>query len=350
MSNINPINNFYPTNNNPNRTNNNLNTNQFALLLNSMLNNSAASIGNFSDTSNNIGSNNSDLFNMGNMGSLGDLGSLGLLGNSNGLGALLGGGGSGSPSSLLGGGQSNGTDNSMVTMLLMLLLQQSQNNNNNANNSLLNNAVQNCQHLFANNGNGANAQNYTIPEESAKEANPRLTSIMGERSPQAYKSIIEQFNVETNGRYTTNKQGVGDVYDNIFTWDVTKAMGAEIPHYISEKTSDPALSTDEGIAELDANDTNDWLNIHGSRFGWQKVSASEAQAYANLGMPAVTSYKNLDGGSGQLQVVTPSQDGKYDEQKGVTIAQAGSNSYNYAHITKVFGDGRLNQVEYFVHI
>jgi len=52
------------------------------------------------------------------------------------------------------------------------------------------------------------------------------------RSPINYLKVVNQFAVEDNRRY----EGGGKTYCNIFVWDVTRAMGVEIPHYIYEKS------------------------------------------------------------------------------------------------------------------
>jgi hypothetical protein len=126
-------------------------------------------------------------------------------------------------------------------------------------------------------------------------------------------------------------------------------MGAEVPHYIDNATGAPVSSAGSNTTELNANQVNDWLNTYGSAYGWTKVSAEEAQYYANMGMPSVTSWKNPSG-HGHLQVVSPSLDGAYNPEKGVAIAQAGRQLKNYDYITSVYGNGTLANVEYFVHV
>jgi len=188
-----------------------------------------------------------------------------------------------------------------------------------------------------------------VPANAWETANPLVVNHMGERDPGTYREVISQFGVETSERYRVNKNGVGDTYCNIFSWDVTRAMGAEIPHYVNAATGEPAAQGDAGATELDANATNDWLNTYGRQYGWVEVSAEQAQEYANAGKPAVTSWKN-SGGHGHMQVVSPSESGTYDAERGVAIAQAGRHLYNYNYITSVYGQGTLGQVQYFAHI
>lgn len=189
-----------------------------------------------------------------------------------------------------------------------------------------------------------------IPYEAWRASDPKLTSNPGNRSANRYRAVIDQFGVETNGRYKVNKKGQGDTYCNIFMWDVTKAMGAEIPHYVDPVTQAPREYPDtKGAERMTANKMYDWLHGYGSEYGWKKATAGEAQAYANAGRPAVTVWKNESGGHGHAQVVSPSADGNYDPRKGVAIAQAGRNLYNYANITQVYGSKRMDEVAYFVH-
>jgi hypothetical protein len=78
------------------------------------------------------------------------------------------------------------------------------------------------------------------------------------------------------------------------------------------------------------------------------VSAEEAQNLANEGHPVVTAlYRN--GSHGHVQVVCPSQDGTYNEEKGVTVAQAGRNLKDYTYISNILGDSSLSKVSYFAH-
>jgi hypothetical protein len=194
-----------------------------------------------------------------------------------------------------------------------------------------------------------NASKSSIPSASWLASNPTITSQVGERSASAYRAVINQFNVESNERYRVNKLGQDDTYCNIFAWDVSHAMGAEIPHYINASTGEPAQSGSANVQELDANSMNDWLNTYGKQYGWVQVSAQQAQTYANQGMPAVTSWKNPNG-HGHMQVVSPSTDGTYNSARGVAIAQAGEHLYNYNYSTAVYSANSLKNVQYFAHI
>ena len=156
------------------------------------------------------------------------------------------------------------------------------------------------------------------------------------RNADTYNNVINQFAVGNNPRYEPRD---GNTYCNIFAWDVTKAMGAEIPHWVDANGNPAAQGKGR---ELDANDTNTWLNQHGEKNGWRKVSAEEAQRLANEGHPAVASWNNPDG-IGHIAVVRPGE----VTGNGPSIAQAGSENFNDGHVYDSFPRGA--EVEYFVN-
>ncbi len=155
------------------------------------------------------------------------------------------------------------------------------------------------------------------------------------RSAADYNNVINQFAVGSNPRYTPRG---GNTYCNIFVWDVTRAMGAEIPHWVDANGAPTRVG---GGRELNANATSDWLHQHGAQHGWRKVSAAEAQRLANEGHPAVASWKN-PGGIGHIAMVRPGE----INANGPTIAQAGARNINNTHVRNTFGNA---PVEYWVN-
>ena len=194
------------------------------------------------------------------------------------------------------------------------------------------------------------AEESDYPYEAWKPCVPELTGDQTNRSADVYNQIINQFDVEGNDRYLNNKQGKGDTYCNIYMWDVTSAMGAEIPHYVNEAGEPVAYENrrEENAHALNANAIFNWLANNGETYGWRKVSPEEAQMHANAGHPAVTAWRNPQG-HGHVQVVCPSADGAYNEETGVTVSQAGSKRLQYAVITDVFKGSALENVTYYVH-
>jgi len=167
------------------------------------------------------------------------------------------------------------------------------------------------------------------------------------RNTDNYKNAINQFAVENNPRYKQVIDAKGNViktYCNIFVWDVTKAMNAEIPHWV-DKNNMP--TTDNNGSEMNANRTFDWLQNHGSKHGWNKVTKEEAQALANKGKPVVSTWKNPNPkASGHIAMVVPND---VPDQKDIMIAQAGATNYNSTTLSKGFGNNKVNQVEFFAH-
>lgn len=195
----------------------------------------------------------------------------------------------------------------------------------------------------------SSASESVTPYDASKAVTPSIISNPGARSAALYRNVIDQFNVERNPRYMVNKNGDNDTYCNIFLWDVTRAMNAEIPHYVDPKTLEARTYPDvSGARELNANGIYDWLSQKGSEYGWVRVSAEEAQQYANRGMPVVTAWKNETGAHGHVQVVCPSEDGRYDASRGVTIAQAGRRLTSYTPITDIYSE-RLKDIVYYAH-
>jgi len=191
------------------------------------------------------------------------------------------------------------------------------------------------------------------------------------RSPEQYDAVIDQFSVEENSRYFKDGNGT---YCNIFVSDVTKAMGAEIPHWVDKdgnavevrQGEDGALKAyradEKGKAvEIDikeckeqlAYDMSNWLeeNEKGNG-GWKKVSAKEAQDAANDGKPAVA-IQPVPGGSGRdhTAVVRPETDEyKFSEEEGPVIAQAGGTNFNYAHVNQGFkNDYKSDAIQYWIY-
>lgn len=153
------------------------------------------------------------------------------------------------------------------------------------------------------------------------------------RAPWNMWAIVHDLQVETNPRYTPRNNST---FCNIFLWDVTSAMGAEIPHWVDEK-GDPC-KPGKG-AELSANKIVDWIVKHGPRFGWAECTEAEARRDARFGQPAVALWKNPKG-IGHVAVVMPAR------EPVTQIAQAGRLNFSLGPVTKGFG--KLSP-RYFVH-
>ncbi len=166
---------------------------------------------------------------------------------------------------------------------------------------------------------------------------PPLKNNWPNRNPMVYSNVINQFAVEHNKRYAPKGN---DTYCNIFVWDVTKAMGVEIPHVIDKDGN--SIPWKSGEDEQLVTEMITWLDTHGKDKGWRKATALEAQEMANNGHPAIAIQANYP--HGHVAVVRP---GQYDEKKGPCIAQAGASNFNNTTVSVGFRSTR--DVEYYVN-
>jgi hypothetical protein len=153
--------------------------------------------------------------------------------------------------------------------------------------------------------------------------------------------VINQFDVDNNPRYTPSRNAT---YCNIFASDVMGAMNAPLPHWV-DQNNNPATSRTPGARELTANATVNWLNSDGARHGWRQITASEAQARANQGHPAIAIWQNPTGASGHVGVIRPGQ----MTDLGPAMSQAGRENNNHTRVHSR-GDGFGNrEVQYWTH-
>jgi hypothetical protein len=159
---------------------------------------------------------------------------------------------------------------------------------------------------------------------------PFVTSDGTNRSSSLYTRVIQQFAVTTNSRYINPSKTLC----NIFAWDVTSAMGAELPHWVYSDGS-PAAPLASGASELNVNATVNWLETYGTKYGWKSTTDASAQSYANSGRPAIAIWKNPAGGFGHIAIVRPTST-TFDSKVGPIIAQAGGfNGANNSETTNV---------------
>ncbi|MCL2078499.1 MAG: hypothetical protein FWH17_01505 [Oscillospiraceae bacterium] len=186
-----------------------------------------------------------------------------------------------------------------------------------------------------------------LPLEWWRPTTPTITGSPENRNPSLYSAVVNQFDVENSERYRPGREG--NTYCNIFVWDVTRAMGAELPYYTEPSTGAPRYYPDTKGANCNgAIAMDNWLHKYGAEYGWQEVDAKTAQMLANQGHPVVTSAGDM----GHVQVVVPSKDGNFDPIRGVTVAQAGSTRSigNYKYISETYNANTLNtKISYFAH-
>ncbi|PJJ48529.1 LysM peptidoglycan-binding domain-containing protein [Hymenobacter chitinivorans] len=187
--------------------------------------------------------------------------------------------------------------------------------------------------------NGVHPAPSTISTNRAALVQPPLTNLPGHRKPGIYEQVINQFAVAHNPRYLRNST---DTFCNIFLWDVTRAMGCQIPHWIDPR-GHAAAPFQPHAHELNINATVEWMRTEGvPHDAWQLATASQAQDQANLGKVAVALWKNPSGGHGHTAVIRPGQ----LTDKGPACAQAGGINFNMGHIKDGF---HRAQPKYYVH-
>jgi hypothetical protein len=181
-----------------------------------------------------------------------------------------------------------------------------------------------------------------VPTTSSRELDrslPRDASVKNfeyDRRPDNYSAVIRQFDVEHDRRYAADKR----TYCNIFVWDVSRAMSAELPL-------------------LTANRTAAWLQSEGAIHGWYPVTAQAAQLVANDGRPTIAIWRNpkedfeKDAGKeeknhGHVAVVRPGSP-SFGEH-GPALAQAGRHNYDATHLEKGFNDPHHSkEIQFWYH-
>jgi LysM repeat protein len=181
----------------------------------------------------------------------------------------------------------------------------------------------------------------TVSLDRSHPINPPLTNAPGQRDAAIYSQLINQFAVGHNPRYI----GVpGTTYCNIFVWDVSRAMGAEVAHWV-DQSGDTATPGAPHANEIVINAGVNWMLDFGiSKHGWRKATPQEAQDAANLGEIAVVMWKNPNPGHhGHTAVVRPGS----INANGPTIAQAGLHNFNMGHVVDSFAT--RSPLQYFCH-
>jgi hypothetical protein len=100
----------------------------------------------------------------------------------------------------------------------------------------------------------------------------------GKRSRELLEQVIRQFAVATNPRY--GEDAPGRPRSHIFVWDVSRAMGCEIPHFV-------------GAKELTLAQTCDWLRHEGPMRGWKRVNEFEVLDAVDQGQLVVALPKEI---------------------------------------------------------
>lgn len=175
------------------------------------------------------------------------------------------------------------------------------------------------------------------------------------RSPASLNAVLDQFCVETAKRYQPT---LFSTYCNIFAWDATRGMNAEIPHWINRKTMapyayNPGLSYSENAKiayEVNVNGLYDWMERNADSIRYRQVSEQEAKEAANTGKPVVAIWKNpKEGSSGHIVVLRPYDANRGGDPEEIYVAQAGKKTCNYIALEKIFSPSMRSALKFYTH-
>ncbi len=161
-----------------------------------------------------------------------------------------------------------------------------------------------------------------------------IKSNAGNRSPALLSRLIGQFDVLNQARYLAfidPLTGKLKTWCATFVWDVSLAMGVEIPHWIPNPDQKMAIAVPR--IELNANKRNAWLKEEGPGRGWLPSDEAGARAHAAAGCPAVASWFNAMGPGHEAWLVPP----RVDAVPATYVAQAGAHNFAYGLLTAGFG-------------
>ena len=151
-----------------------------------------------------------------------------------------------------------------------------------------------------------------------------VTSAPNDRTPERLLEVVRQFDVEASPRY---QAWPGQTWCNVFVWDVTSAMGAEVPHWVFPDGRPAPVGVG---SELNANQVALWLS-RAQWLGWSATTSELACVAAGLGEPVVLAWRN-PAGHGHLAVGLPTPPGS-----PLLIAQAGARNFVGRPYTEGFG-------------
>ncbi len=131
-----------------------------------------------------------------------------------------------------------------------------------------------------------------VGRETWRALKAPFTSREGKRSKALYEQVVNQFAIGNNDRY--DEDAPGKPRGHIYVWDVSRAMGCEIPHYT-------------GARELSLVQTIDWLKREGPMRGWVRVTTSDVFDIAERGQLVVVIPKDMR--VRQMAIVLPQEPG-----------------------------------------
>lgn len=146
-----------------------------------------------------------------------------------------------------------------------------------------------------------------------------ITNGSDHRSAPALETVLAQFDL-AHARYVATAT---DTFCTTLGWDVTRALGCEVPHYW--------LAGDR-VIEQDANAIANWFALYGAlRHGWLPVDMVNAIAGVNAGMPVCGIAKNPSG-HGHMVIGRPTPPGSE-----LLCKMAGRINADSIQLSKAFG-------------
>lgn len=157
---------------------------------------------------------------------------------------------------------------------------------------------------------------------------PPIISTPGTRSAALTDRVTDQFDLEHDPRYLP---GDGCTYCNIWTWDWSRAMSAEVPHWVGEGAQ---------RHETTANALTDWFQKEGFALGWRELrSKGSVLAEVNAGNVVVATL--VEAGHGHITPIRP-------DPSEIVIANVGGHNFQRGPIVKGYG-GYLPKCRYWAH-
>lgn len=160
---------------------------------------------------------------------------------------------------------------------------------------------------------------------------PLDAPIRGRREFRAWDlllSVVRQFEVASCPRYRPTP--AGETWCNVFVWDVTRALDAEIPHWVTE--DDLPAQPGHGHHELTADGIQTWLDSEVGRSArWERTDEDGARAATSGGSPVVAGWRNGHT-HGHVAVVLPSS-----PDSPLLVAHAGVSPAFCVPLAQAFG-------------
>lgn len=187
-----------------------------------------------------------------------------------------------------------------------------------------------------------------------------MTSLKAERMSSARQhlsQLLDQMDVES--RWLPHQPIYWEDGSNDSTKREIASHCSAFVAAVAYKTNTYILRPPDHSEVLLANAQAEWLEKHGSAYGWEKVeNPLEAQDFANRGMLVVVAFKNANAHKpGHIAVVRPSDKSiELINDEGPQIVQAGLHNYNstsvkvgFKYHPNAWTNANEYQVQFYAH-